>query len=91
MDKTEPDFFDWDDLRQRVVALEDQLDDRRGEGVTSEIEKIKDDVADLSFEVRELRYNLVKNFDELNRVLSEYNVIYPTRLPSFRWDRGIKK
>ena len=91
MDKTEPDFFDWDDLRQRVVALEDQLDDRRGEGVTSEIEKIKDDVADLSFEARELRYNLIKNFDELNRVLSEHNVIYPTRLPSFRWDRGIKK
>ena len=88
---SKPDFFDWDDLRQRVVALEDQLDDRRGEGVTSEIEKIKDDVADLSFEVRELRYNLVKNFDELNRVLSEHNVIYPTRLPSFRWDRGIKR
>lgn len=71
--KEDPDFFDWDDLRQRVVALETLVNPDRGDNVRQEIDELREKIDEL---------------DETTTLLKKYAKVFVEELSVFLRDSG---
>ena len=89
--KTEPDFYDWDDLRQRVISLEGALRNEDTKDIEEKIEELVTRVDTFEEMLDTLEYNTQRNFDELNECLEQLDLVPTYRLPNFRWNREVRK
>ena len=86
-----PDYYpDYEEVVARLRAVEQQIDDKRGGGFSTEIRGLMDNVSDLETELENFQYNVKKNFEELNDTLIHQNILSPYRTPNYRWNRRVR-